>query len=189
MIRRRHRDDGVVEKRQKIQRHVLRHLAHDQQVVAAQAQAAHRQGMVDHREIQADFGILAAKSGEQVGNEVLGAGLHAQVELPLQRALQVRQLHVQALQAAEDVAAGALERLGRLGQVELLADVFEQRLADQLLQLANLQAHRRLGQCHLVGGAAVRAVVAHGTEHLELAQGHAQQGFTHALLLAGSVHK
>ena len=84
MIRWRHGNDGVVEEGHEVQRHVLRHLAHDHQVVAALGQATHHQRVIDHREIQTDFRVLAAKFGEKVGNEIFRAGFHAQVELPLQ---------------------------------------------------------------------------------------------------------
>lgn len=47
-------------------------------------------------------------------------------------------LHVQALQAPEDIAAGALQGLGSFGQVKLLTHVLEQRLTDQLFELTDL---------------------------------------------------
>ncbi|MNN54583.1 hypothetical protein D3C81_1694060 [compost metagenome] len=135
--------------------------------------------MAGDGELQADFGVLLAKRGEQVGDEVFGAGLHGQAELALQRAAQVGELHVEAFQAAEDVRAGALQGLGGVGEVELLADVLEQRLVEQLLELADLLADRRLGQRHFVGGAAVGARLAHRAEHLQLAQGQAHQVLAH----------
>ncbi|MNE67212.1 hypothetical protein D3C80_1628080 [compost metagenome] len=72
-----------------------------------------------------------------------------------------------------------MQGLGRLGQVELLADVLEQRLADQLLELADLLADRRLGERHFFGGAAVGAGLAHRAEHLQLAQGQPHQVLAH----------
>ncbi|MNF78711.1 hypothetical protein D3C84_609040 [compost metagenome] len=123
--------------------------------------------------------MLLAERGEQVRHEVLGAGFHGQVQLALQRTLQVRQLHVEAFQALEDIAAGAHQRLGGIGHVELLADVLEQGLTHQLFELADLQADGRLGQRHFLCRAAVRAAFEHGAEHLELAQSHAQQGLAH----------
>ncbi len=69
--------------------------------------------------------MQALEGGEQMRRDVLGAGLHREVELALQRALQVGELHVEAVQPTEDVGAGALQRLGRVGEVELLADIFE----------------------------------------------------------------
>jgi len=71
--------------------------------------------------------------------------------------------------------------------VRLLADVFEQRLAEQLFQLADLQAHRRLGQRHFFGRATVGTVLANGTEDLQLAQRQAHQRLSHeAPFLSGS---
>ncbi|MDT4866536.1 hypothetical protein FQZ97_1013940 [compost metagenome] len=95
--------------------------------------------------------------------------------------MQVAQLHVQAFQAPEDIRTGPLQGFGGVGQIELLADVIEQRLAEQLFQLADLQADRRLGQRHVFGGAAVGALLAHRAEHLKLAQGDAHQGFAHGI--------
>ncbi|MCY1549661.1 hypothetical protein D9M68_858420 [compost metagenome] len=84
-------------------------------------------------------------------------------------------MHIQAFQAAENVRAGALQGLRRIGQVELLADIVEQWLAEQLFQLANLQADGGLGQRHLLCGAAVGEAVAHRAKNLQLAKCHAQQ--------------
>ncbi len=75
---------------------------------------------------------------EQMRHEVLGAGLDRQLQLPLQRPLHVRQLHIQAFQTPEDVVTGALQRFGGFREVQLLAHVFEQRLANQLFELADL---------------------------------------------------
>ena len=184
MPRRRHGNNRVVEEGQELQGHVRWHQGHDHQVVAVVGQALDHLGAVDHGQVQVDVRLLLLEGGKQVRHEVLGAGFHCQGQLALQRALQVGELHVEAFQALEDIRAGALERFGGVGQVELLADVFEQRLADQLFQLANLQADGRLGEGHVLGGAAVGAVVAHCAEHLNLPQGQAHQGFTHALVLA-----
>ncbi|MCY1361537.1 hypothetical protein D9M69_482060 [compost metagenome] len=123
--------------------------------------------------------MLLLEGGEQVRHEVLGTGLHRQVQLALQRTLQVRQLHVEAGQALEDIAAGAHQRLGGVSHVELLADVLEQGLTHQFFELADLQADGRLGQRHFLCRTAVRAAFEHGAEYLELAQGHAQQGLAH----------
>ena len=72
-----------------------------------------------------------------------------------------------------NIFAGELQGFGRLGEVELLADVIEQWLIEQLFELANLQAHRGLGQGHFLGRAAIGAVIAHRAEHLKLAKGYA----------------
>ncbi len=88
-------------------------------------------------------------------DEVLAARFDGQLQLTLQRALHVGKLHVQAFQAPENIPAGLLQRLCRFSQVELFADVFEQRLADQLFELANLQADSGLCQRHLFGSTAV----------------------------------
>ena len=138
MIRRRHGNDGVVEEGQKLQAHVLRHHGHDDQVVAVVGEAADRLGPVDHRQRQVDLGVQLLERREQVRHEVLGAGLHCQLQLTLQRALHVGKLHVQAFQATEDIPAGALQRFGGLGEVEFLADILEQRLPDQFFELTDL---------------------------------------------------
>ncbi|MCY1549662.1 hypothetical protein D9M68_858430 [compost metagenome] len=84
MARRRHGDDRVVEEGQELQGHVRWHQRHDQQVVAVGAEAFDCLGVIDHHQLQADFRVFMAKSGEQVGNEVLGAGFHGQAQLTLQ---------------------------------------------------------------------------------------------------------
>ena len=89
--------------------------------------------------------------------------------------MQVGELHVEALQTAENIRTGALQEFGGLGQVEFFADVIEQRLADQFFKLANLQAHGRLGQGHFLSRAAVGQVTAHRAEHLYLSKCHTQQ--------------
>ena len=108
MVRWRHGDDRVVQEGHELQVHVGRHLRHDQQVVTAHREALDRLGMVDHHQLQADLRVQALECGEQVRRDVLGAGFNRQVELALQRALQIRELHVEAVQATEDVGTGAL---------------------------------------------------------------------------------
>jgi len=61
-----------------------------------------------------------------------------------------------------------LQRFGRLGHVKFLTDVVEQRLADQLFQLTNLQADGRLGEGHFLGRPAVGAQITHLIEDLQL---------------------
>ncbi|MNJ76295.1 hypothetical protein D3C77_735470 [compost metagenome] len=63
--------------------------------------------------------------------------------------------------------------------MQLAPHVLEQRLADQLFQLAHLQADGRLGECHGLGGATVGTVVTDGQKHLHLAQRQAVQRFAH----------
>ncbi|MNZ74323.1 hypothetical protein D3C78_927700 [compost metagenome] len=174
-----HGDDLVGEKRHELQVHAGGHLGEDHQLVAADTEATQCLGMAGDGELQTDLRVLLAEGGEQVRHHIFGAGLHGQAELPLQRAAQVGKLHVEAFQAGEDVRPGTLQGLGGVGQVELLADVLEQRLADQLLELADLLADRRLGQRHFFGGAAVGAGLAHRTEHLQLAQGQPHQVLAH----------
>ncbi len=94
-----------------------------------------------------------------MGDEIFGAGFYRQFELALQRALHVGKLHVEVLQSTENVATGELQRLGCFREIELFTHVLEQRLANQLFQLTNLQAHRRLGQRHFLGCPAVRAQI------------------------------
>ncbi|MNY38067.1 hypothetical protein D3C86_1726660 [compost metagenome] len=65
--RRRHRDYRVVEERQELQVQVRRHLRHDQQVIAVGAQTLECLAVIGDHQLQADFRVLAAKSGEQVG--------------------------------------------------------------------------------------------------------------------------
>ncbi|MNP52733.1 hypothetical protein D3C76_1471430 [compost metagenome] len=88
--------------------------------------------------------MLALEGGKQVRYEILGAGFHRQFQLALQRALHVRQLHVEVFQATEDVPARTLQGFRRFGHVEFFADIIEQRLAHQLFKLTNLQADGRL---------------------------------------------
>ncbi len=83
MLRRGHGNDRVVEERHELQVHVGRHLRHDQQVVAADRQAFDRLGVIDHHQLQADLRMQPLEGGEQVRGDVLGAGFHRQVQLPL----------------------------------------------------------------------------------------------------------
>ena len=111
--------------------------------------------------------------------DVLHAARRRQAQLATQAAFQRRQVHIQAFQPIKDVSRGLQQRLRSLGQVQLAANIFEQRQTDLFFKLANLQADRRLGQCHGFGRAAVGAVLTHRAEHLQLAQGHSQQRFAH----------
>ena len=146
MIRTGHGHNRVVEERQKFQRHVLWHLRHDQQVVTIYAEAFDRRCMVDHGQLQTDFRVLLAEGRKQMRGKVFCAGLDGQAELALQRALQVGQLHVEAVEAGKDIVAGLEQCLGGVCQVELLADVIKQWLVEQFFQLPDLQADGRLGQ-------------------------------------------
>lgn len=88
--------------------------------------------------MQVDLRVLALEGGEQVRHEVLGAGLHRQFQLALQRTLHVGELHIEVFQAPENIPAGPLQGFGRFSHIELFADVIEQRLAKQLFQLFDL---------------------------------------------------
>src|SRR5690606_16456089 len=101
---------------QEFQIHVGRYLRHDQQVVTADRQALDRLGVVDHQQLQADFRMLTTKGGEQVWCDVFGARFHRQVQLPLHRAAQVGQLHVEVVQPPKNIGAGALQRFGGVGE-------------------------------------------------------------------------
>jgi hypothetical protein len=69
------------------------------------------------------------------------------------------------------IAAG-LQHLRAGGrEVDLLAQLLEQRQAGVLLQLAHLRGHGRLRQVQLLGGAREAAVAGHRLEHLQLPQG------------------
>ena len=94
--------------------------------------------MIDHHQLQVHFRVLALERGEQVRHEVLGAGFHRQIQLALQGTLQVRELHIQAFQTAENFAAGNQQGFGGVGQVELFRHVVEQGLPYKLFQLPNL---------------------------------------------------
>ncbi|MNV65300.1 hypothetical protein D3C71_1579900 [compost metagenome] len=108
VIRWRHGDDRVVQERQEFQAHVLRHHGHDHQVIAVVRQAPNDLTAIDHRQLQVHFRVLAFERGKQMRHEVFGAGFNRQFQLPLQRALHVRQLHVEVFQASENIPAGPL---------------------------------------------------------------------------------
>ncbi|MNN30253.1 hypothetical protein D3C81_1438980 [compost metagenome] len=125
VIRARHGNNRVVEERQEIQTHVLRHHRHDHQIVAVVGQPANHLATVDHGQLQIHFRVLTLERGEQVRHEVFGAGFHRQFQLALQRTLHVGQLHIEVFQTPEDVPAGALKCFGGFGHVEFFADVIE----------------------------------------------------------------
>ncbi|MCY1443853.1 hypothetical protein D9M71_602900 [compost metagenome] len=108
VIRWRHGDDRVVQERQEFQAHVLRHHGHDHQVIAVVRQAPNDLTAIDHRQLQVHFRVLAFERGKQMRHEVFGAGFNRQLQLPLQRALHVRQLHVEVFQAPENIPTGPL---------------------------------------------------------------------------------
>ncbi|MCY1176055.1 hypothetical protein D9M73_163160 [compost metagenome] len=108
MVGRCDRNDRIVQERQELQPHVPRHHGHDHQVVAVVRQALDHLGAIDHGKLQVHFRVLAFERGKQMRHEVFGAGFHRQFQLPLQRTLHVRQLHVEVFQASENIPAGPL---------------------------------------------------------------------------------
>ena len=113
---------------------------------------------------------------QQPRKEVIAGADHRHVQAPARHALELRHGLLGLLELLDDLAA-ALEHL-RAGrrEVDLLAELLEQRQPGVLLQLADLGGDGWLGEVEFLGGARIAAVARDRLEDLELAQGGISHG-------------
>ena len=123
-----------------------------------------------HCEVQYNARITPGEFGQQARKEVVARTDHRDIQLAARDAFQLAHRLVDFVELLNDSAAVVQHfRAGRR-EVDLFAELLEERQSGVLLQLANLCGHRGLREMQLLGGAREAQVARHGFEHLQLTQ-------------------
>ncbi len=168
-----HGDHLVVEDRHERQVGVIRHHAHQHQVVAAFGKALQSLAAVAYVQANLYLRVAGTKPRQDMRHHILGGRDCRQVELAANGAGQFGELHLQARYLAEYRLGRGRQGIGGGQYVQGLAGVLEQRLFQGLLELTDLRADRRLGQAELLRGPRIGLLAVHGLEDLKLAKGQA----------------
>ena len=132
---------------------IVRRAHHDRQIGQIGRQMLEQALAVVDGEIEHDAIVAADELDQQARKEIIAGADHRDIELAARDALELGHRGFGDLELANDRAAD-VEQLGAgLGQVDLLAELFEQGQAGMVLELAHLGRYRRLGQMQLLGGA------------------------------------
>ena len=170
MVGRCHKDIGVRRKGLVHRVHAQRRAHHDGQVSQVVSQLVQQLFTVAHTKVQRHARVAPCKLHQQAGKKIIAGTDHSDVQLAAGDALELRHGLLDFLELLDDDPARLKHLHPRRREVDLLAELLEQRKAGMILQLFDLDGHRRLRQVQLFGSPRKAQVPGHGLEHLELTQ-------------------
>jgi hypothetical protein len=176
MVGRRDHHLFVVEQRVGLQRHIFRRIDHDVEIVLIAPQTRDDALAVGDLELDVDPRVAPAEFAEHARQEILGGGHQRHPQAPPPESLEIVD---GGFETAPDVIelARRLEHL-RAGrrQHDLAPGLLEERQAEGIDDLPDLQRNRGLGQMQRLGGFREAALVSDRDESFELAESHPAAG-------------
>ena len=130
-----------------------------------------------HLQLHRHIRILLAEQTDHARHQVGAGGLagaHDQGATP--QVVEIVKGAAGLLALAEDAVAVAEQQVAGLGELGLAAAPIEQRNVQLLLQILDLQAHRRLGHIEAVGRLLEAALTGDGPQNAQLIEGEGQIG-------------
>ena len=123
--------------------------------------------------------MLAREGDHQLRKEIVAGTDHRHVQLAASDSLQLRHRIFRLVELLDDGAAEVQQLVARLGEINLLSQLFEQGHADVALERADLGRHGRLGEVQLLGGARKAEAARDRLEDLQLTQCRVLHRFPH----------
>jgi len=166
------RDDHVGVRRERLARHVefVRRTHHDREVGQVGGHLRQQLLAVVHREVDDHTLVPPDELHQQARKEVVAGADHRDVQLAARDALELRHRAFGQLELLDDPAADVEQFGAGRRQVDLLAELLEERKAGVVLELLDLGGDGRLRQVQLFGRARETQVPRDGFEDLQLAQ-------------------
>ena len=174
MICTRHEMQFVVEERQQLERTLFRDQRHDREIVLVTLQAIERRIAIGNAHADIDCRIGRHELGKQMRGEVLRGGNGDDPQRTAHTAVKRGKRLARRIQAPEHVSGGNSHGLAFRSQIERAAHELDQPMAEHLLELANLRAHRGLRKSQTLARATEAVLGADGEKHLKLAKGDGQ---------------
>ncbi|MNN23508.1 hypothetical protein D3C81_1369080 [compost metagenome] len=133
--------------------HAFRRTHHHGKVGQVAGQLVQQFFAVVHCKVQRHAFMALHEFRQQPREEIIAGADHRHVEAPAGDALELRHGVFGLAELLDDAAAVVQHLVPGRRQVDLLAELLEQRQADMVFQLPDLGRHGRLRQVQLLGGA------------------------------------